>query len=345
MHIAISSKHFYPSLGGSIVYVDVLAQAFTQLGHRVSLITRTQNVENEEDHYSYAVFRKDSYGQLQSLAKQADVLLQVDSSWRDVWPFLLHRVPWFPTIHRGFSNESRGLEEKLRLSCEKLAYRLGHTIAISDCVKSDWGIDGDVIPNPYDERFYYLPSASHERAFHFLFVGRVVRSKGVFDFVEALHLLSIPQDIAQIHVAIVGDGIDLVEMKERAAKLPDNIVVKFLGRQDPSGVAESMQNSRTLVFPTTPEWQEASPLTPLEAAACGCHVIASDSGGTAENLDSASIIYPAGDVSSLVEALNQDLASGQQKDRSCVADFLLSRTALETAAKYVERFESKTRRV
>lgn len=306
MHIVISTKSFMPILGGSIIYAAMLAEYFSSAGHRVTVITRTLGRDIPE--IKYHLVRKPTLAEKMRIASSADALLQIESSWRDAYPFLIYGVPWFPTVHRGRRTMS-GLSAyaKLKVIVETLAYRIGRTIGVSTYVTEAWGLKEPAIPNPYDEKIFHEPAPGEIRNIDILFVGSIVRHKGIFVLIEALKSLTTQLNAPPLNVAFVGEGPDLDKLRCVITELTDNIKVVVAGRLDRLDVADWMKRSRILAFPTTPDWLEASPLTPLEGAACGCLIVASDSGGTRENISPSHWIVKPGSSIDLSRALSEAL--------------------------------------
>ena len=304
MKIIISSKHFLPTLGGSINYAVMLAEAFLRKGEEVIIMTRTP--ASKEPFDGCEVVRIPGVGRRFELAGWADAILQVDASWGDVWPFLLRGVPWFPTIHCGKILIEPTIKARISLLGLQIAYQLGRTIPVGDQVAKEWHIKGKPIHNPFDDQIFFPPSAGSARNIDLLFVGRIERSKGVFILVEALKQI-VPRLAGPLRCCIVGDGVDDGLLRKATADFGAGVHFEHTGRLSSVEVAERMRNSSILVFPTTPEWIEASPLTPLEALACGCRIIAADNGGTRENIGPQGRLIASGSVESLIEALGDFL--------------------------------------
>ena len=341
MNIVISSKRFRPILGGTVRYAEMLAKGFRQLGHEVRIMTRTPASEPEvrED---AMIIRRASAREALELAAWADILLQVDASWRDAWPFILKGCPWFTTVHFGKRPGKYPLSEIFGLPGLAAAFILSRTIPISKQVAKDWNLTEEPIANPFDDSIFH-PPLTEDRDTELLFVGRLERSKGIFVLLDALSKLKgdLPQGF---RCAVIGEGRDKDGFEERASK--SGIDFLHLGRLEPEEVAGWMRRSRLLVFPTTPEWIEASPLTPLEAVACGCKVIASDNGGTRENIGPSGTLVTSGSVDSLAAALQQHFL---QKKTCCSAserdaEFLAPKKIIPTCALYLERFATAARR-
>lgn len=303
MNIVISSKRYLPILGGSVRYAEMLACGFRRAGHEVRILTRTPGEPLPN------VLRSPGGPEHRALARWADVVLQVDASWRDIWPFLLQGVPWFPTAHFGRDSGRLPWRKRLAYLSLKLAFKVGRPIPVGHDVAKSWGLKTPPILNPYDDEIFRPAEPASLRDIDVLFVGRIERSKGVFVLVEALHRLEskLPYEI---NCVFVGDGVDDPALRAATMEVAKGRTrYLHVGRQEPEAVANWMRRSRLLVFPTTPEWIEANPFTPLEAVACGCRVIASDNGGTRENLGGNGRLVESGSVESLEGALFEELAA------------------------------------
>lgn len=106
-----------------------------------------------------------------------------------------------------------------------------------------------------------------------LFVGRLVKSKGVETLLKAA------EQLQSLPLHIIGDGPcrELVEQSTTAGKSNS---VKFRGRLPRPETLGAMKGSRFLVFPS--EWYEGFPVTIAEAFACGVPVIGSRLGAMQE---------------------------------------------------------------
>jgi glycosyltransferase involved in cell wall biosynthesis len=106
-----------------------------------------------------------------------------------------------------------------------------------------------------------------------LFVGRLVKSKGVPAMLEAW------KKLPGVPLHIVGDGPcrEAIESELAAGTLPS---VMYRGRLPRAETLAAMKNARFLVFPS--EWYEGFPVTIAEAFACGVPVIGSRLGAMQE---------------------------------------------------------------
>ena len=114
---------------------------------------------------------------------------------------------------------------------------------------------------------------------YFLYVGRMIAAKGIFELLEAYAQLD-PQMRRQINLVFVGDGPELTKMKEAAARIGPG-TVQFVGFVHREELPEFYALSEALIFPTHSDtWG----LVVNEAMACGLPVIVSKVAGCAEDL-------------------------------------------------------------
>jgi glycosyltransferase involved in cell wall biosynthesis len=111
---------------------------------------------------------------------------------------------------------------------------------------------------------YHLP----KNKFKFLFVGRMVRVKGVFDILNSLPLLTCKNDCAFI---FVGDGDDFIELKQMAATLKVDHLVSFAGYLPDKECDHFYANCDALIFPTYDT--EGFPMALFKSVAVGIPVI------------------------------------------------------------------------
>jgi glycosyltransferase involved in cell wall biosynthesis len=139
-----------------------------------------------------------------------------------------------------------------------------------------------------------------------LFAGRLAREKGIHTLLKAWASLSNP-----ITLKIAGDGPLRADV-EAIAKT--SLRVEYLGYCARPRVYELMRNAALLVFPS--EWYEASPLSVMEAMACGTPVLAANHGSLTELIepDRNGALFPAGDAYQLVAQLERLLG---RPDKLC----------------------------
>ncbi|MDH3232945.1 MAG: glycosyltransferase [Alphaproteobacteria bacterium] len=110
-----------------------------------------------------------------------------------------------------------------------------------------------------------------------VFVGRLVREKGVGDLIDALaRLVPTNPDIAAI---VVGEGPDRAEFRQRAAQAGVADRIAFIGQVPPDQALQYMAAGDIFVGPS---WIEAFGLVFAEALSVGTPVIGTAIGGIAE---------------------------------------------------------------
>jgi glycosyltransferase involved in cell wall biosynthesis len=162
--------------------------------------------------------------------------------------------------------------------------------------------------NPFDVA-EFQPELSSDGSL--LFVGRLVREKGVVTLLEAA------RRAPEANVVVVGDG-PLRPWVEKAR--PSNVT--FLGPQYGEDLKTTMARAAAVVVPS--EWYDNGPMVVYQAFAMGKPVLASDIDGLPEIVleGKTGWLVPPGDVDALAAALRripQDPASSRQLGRQARA--------------------------
>jgi glycosyltransferase involved in cell wall biosynthesis len=136
---------------------------------------------------------------------------------------------------------------------------------------------------------------------YFLYVGRLVEAKGVFDLLETYAKLS--EEIrAEVSLVFVGDGSDRTKLMERASAIALGTIL-FPGFAHREELAEFYALADALIFPTHSDpWG----LVVNEAMSCGLPVVATSVAGCTEDLVRDSwngFVIPPRDPSSLAGAM------------------------------------------
>lgn len=150
---------------------------------------------------------------------------------------------------------------------------------------------------------------------YFLYVGRLVEEKGVFDLVDAYAQLK-PEMRCKVGLVFVGDGPDRQGLMRRASKISGTI--QFLGFAHREELPEIYALAEGLIFPTHSDpWG----LVVNEAMACALPVIVTTVAGCTLDLvqnDWNGFIVPPRNASQLaiaMENLASDSARGVQMGR------------------------------
>jgi glycosyltransferase involved in cell wall biosynthesis len=161
-------------------------------------------------------------------------------------------------------------------------------------VMSETGIDS--VPQPIERPVRPGPV-------RLLFVGRLIRTKGARDVIQALGLL----DCDAVVLDIVGDGFDRAACEALSDQLGLGDRVRFHGQQPRERVADFYRDADVFVFPS---YREPGGNVAYEAMASGLPIITSDRGGPGEAVDESSGIRvhpgtPAQYARDLAEAIHR----------------------------------------
>ena len=127
-----------------------------------------------------------------------------------------------------------------------------------------------------------------------LFVGQLIRGKGVHLLLEAMARMKTPRTLD-----VVGTGNMEGELKAIAARLGLKERVRFNGFQ--KNPQDWMRRAACVVVPSF--WQEPYGLVAAEAVALGRKVVAFAIGGLPEACQGKATLVPPGDVAALAKAL------------------------------------------
>jgi glycosyltransferase involved in cell wall biosynthesis len=162
------------------------------------------------------------------------------------------------------------------------------------------------------------------RPFRLLFVGRVVRPKGVRDLVRGLSRV---QDL-DVVLDVVGRGKDLENCRAEATRLGVGDRVHFHGRLPRQEVDGFYERAHAFVFPS---FREPSGNVILEAMSWGLPMVVADRGGPAHAVaDGAGIRVPVETPDQFAEAIADAI-------RHLVASPQLARVYGDTARRLTER--------
>jgi len=138
------------------------------------------------------------------------------------------------------------------------------------------------------------PGIGHQRRHYALFVGRLVKEKGVLTMLDAWKIL----DEMKIPLKIVGGG-PLEKQVIESTRISPNI--EWLGKKDQASVLELMKGARFILFPT--QWYETFGRVVIEAFATQTPVVASRIGSAAELISDQinGLLFRAGDPNDLAD--------------------------------------------
>jgi len=135
----------------------------------------------------------------------------------------------------------------------------------------------------------------------FIFVGRLVTTKGVRLLLDAALLLK--NQHRQFQIVVVGDGPERVALENHARELTLLEQVRFAGRLPQWQVNELLQGADVVVVPSL--GGEVFGMVVAENMLLGLPVVASDLGAFLEVLGGTGKVFKKGDAAGLAEQLAQ----------------------------------------
>jgi len=185
--------------------------------------------------------------------------------------------------------------------------------------------------NGVEDEWFDVPPCRRRGPLHALFIGRLVREKGVVELLDAV------EQVPDVCLTIVGgelsserDGVQAL-VHERAASRELAGRVRVLGSVPKTRLREEMAGMDVVVLPSH---REGVPRSIIEGLASGRPVIATDIRGCRELVEHGrnGYLVPVGDIDALVGALRR------ARDLTDVEYAVLSREARARASReYRER--------
>ena len=165
-----------------------------------------------------------------------------------------------------------------------------------------------IVPRPYVmpgigvDLEYFSSTTRSQEAVRFTFVGRLLKEKGVIEFLEAGK--KIVEKWTSAELLIVGGEDSSNPGALRAAKLADRFShprIKFVGEVE--SVKELLSSSSVFVLPS---YREGMPRSTIEASAVGLPVITTDVPGCRDSIDAGvnGLVIPPRDAGALSAAMD-----------------------------------------
>jgi glycosyltransferase involved in cell wall biosynthesis len=160
-----------------------------------------------------------------------------------------------------------------------------------------------VIPNGIDISKFdrAIQQLDVERKKNVLFVGRLVKPKGIDYLIRAMP--AVLKEVPEAKLVIVGDGEELKNLKNLVMKLELGAIVEFKGFVKFKELVKSYLMASVLVLPSFTRLENFG-IVLLEAMACRTPVIASDIPGVRENITNGNgLLFPPCDVDRLADSI------------------------------------------
>jgi len=236
------------------------------------------------------------------------------------WLKITQGIPYIMTLHGGevpgFLPEEVGTLQDILAPATRVVWSAASSvIAVSEglrdlSLKAIPKVDIKVIPNGVDCQYFTPAERCREPdgPTRLLFVGRVVRQKGLSYLLHALaHLKS--QGVVHWRLRIVGDGPMRAPLEAQAAECGIADWVTFTGWLPFETIPDEMRGADLFVLPSI---VEGMPLVLLQAMACGLPVLATEVPGSVDLVEPGGngLLAPAKNPPALAEALAALLSDG-----------------------------------
>ncbi len=211
-----------------------------------------------------------------------------DKTWfrklRNLDAFRFRRDPW---LRRGFA------EASLVLGVAPYVKEILCDIPLKDfAVEGETGVE-ELLPVP-------PRSSDPTQPLRLLYVGRIIRTKGLIDAIRALGQIA---STVPFTMDILGDGDMRTECEQVSRQLGLDNKITFRGRIPREQVTDFYRKADLFVFPS---FREPSGNVVFEALGCGLPVLTTSSGGPGYVVDeTCGIQVPAGNPEQLTAALAQ----------------------------------------
>lgn len=297
-HWLIYSPAFYPLQGGVETVVKILATEWSRQGIEVTVLTSTPNPA--VDSFPFRVIRQPCFVATVVAYRSADVVILANISLWGLLPLLFcgsSRPRWIATHHIWYENPGHPVRPLDRLK-KALACFADANISVSHAVDQFLRLNGQVIPNPYDQQlFRRLPEIKRNR--DMVFLGRLVSDKGCDLLLDALALLR-DQGLTP-SLTIIGAGPEQPALEDQVKRFHLENQVCFTGLKSGEELVRVLNHHQIMVIPS--RWNEPFGVVAIEGIACGCVVIGSNGGGLPEAIGPCGWTFPNGCANELADAL------------------------------------------
>ena len=176
-----------------------------------------------------------------------------------------------------------------RLTADRVDYFIANSHLVQQRIQKYYRRPSTVIHPFVDTEKFHL--SDEKRGDFFLAAGRLTPYKRFDLIIDACNKLKLP-------LKIVGQGIAMKELKAMAGE-----TIEFLGYVDDQKLENLFQTTKALIFPQVEDFG----ITPLEAMACGCPVIAYKKGGATEtvNEETSGVFFEEQTPESLMKAIEK----------------------------------------
>lgn len=150
-----------------------------------------------------------------------------------------------------------------------------------------------------------------------LYVGRLIREKGVIDLLRAFAHVKAASPSQDLVLLYVGQGPERARLETAAATLGVEDAVRFVDFVPHSDIASVYAMADLFVLPSTntPYWTEQVGMVLLEAMASGLPVVSTRTGSIPGVVGDAATLVPASDINLLGEAIGDLMSDSNLREQ------------------------------
>ena len=267
-----------------------------------------------------------------------------------------YNIPYIVTAHGGDINKMANKNGQIRQFTEKILQSADHVIAVGEELATtieekfnvpheqitvmSMGIDRTVFKEVPNKKEHAAQLGMNPDKTNFLFVGNIIREKGVTELVTAFtKLLAANPNAAELYcIGSTKDSHFTAQVKELAK---DYANIHFIEPMPQQELAQYFQAADVFVLPS---YIEGLGLVALEAMSCGTPVIASDVGGLHYMLaDNRGVLVPPKDALLLQHALDNAVKEGMQVNAAGIEQLLATHDAQNIIVKLQMLYEKYTK--
>ena len=330
MKILIYSPSFYPNIGGIEILTLNLAKAFKLFGHEVVVLTKSISDGSSTE---INIIYKPVTSEFVKYYSWCDVFYLLNLSLKICWLMLLNPFKKWVVSHNTWYFNPEQPNYILATIKQLFLFKVTNISVSNILAKSIWA-KSIVIHNCYNNNLF--KNLRSVRSRDFLFVGRLVSSKGCVDLIEAFK--TVLESYPNSKLSVVGNGPEESLIRNKVNELKIDNSVDFLGPKSQVDIGSIMNEHKCLVVPSV--GTEAFGIVVLEGLACGCMILSSDSTGLVEAGDKFSIQFQARNVTEMAAQmkliLNDDTNINFSDEE--LVDYLKIHNVKYIAEKYLNLF-------
>lgn len=223
----------------------------------------------------------------------------------------LTKTPYIANITGlGTAIEKQGLMRRITITLYRIGLRKASCVFFQNKPNRQLFLDENIIWNKARNRTRLIPGSGVNLEYHkfeqypddgqvrFLFIGRIMKAKGIFELLEAAKRVS--QRYSNVQFDLIGPCEE--DFTKELTELNEHNVIKYHGLQH--DVHSYIKNAHATILPS---YHEGTANVLLESAATGRPVLASNVTGCIETFDEgiSGLSFEVKSVDSLVDAITK----------------------------------------